>query len=400
MGLLMWCYQLVCLQLLLLHSLSFANLCSHDQSSALLQFKQLFSFVNYDSYLCDDNEHSSYPKMKHWKEDMDCCSWEGVTCDRVTGDVIGLDLSCSWLYGSIPSNTSLFLLFRLQKLNLAFNFFNSSHIPSDFVTFPSLTHLNLSSSYFSGQVPFQISHLSRLISLDLGTSWPGDHLTLETLVMQRLVQNMTKLEQLILDNVNMSTVAPGYLINLSSSLVLLSLSDCELHGSIPENIFHLPKLQALNLPNNYNLKCDFPTVNWSSPLRYMDVSSTSSSGKLPDSFGNLKSLSYLNMENCSFIGSVPASIEGTLPPSLAFALLGVVFAAVWCLVNTYGCSKGNMGLGACLGVFKNAAAYFIGGLSLSLGTYSSFFAELKESILAIQIAASCGWNYIWLKKIL
>ncbi|KAI9184989.1 hypothetical protein LWI28_003147 [Acer negundo] len=258
--------------------------------------------------------------MKYWKEDIDCCSWDGVTCDRVTGDVIGLDLSCSWLYGSIPSNTSLFLLFRLQKLNLAFNFFNSSHIPSDFVTFPSLTHLNLSSSYFSGQVPFQISHLSRLISLDLGTSWPSDHLTLETLVMERLVQNMTKLEQLILDNVNMSTAAPGYLINLSSSLLLLSLSDCELHGSLPENIFHLPNLQALCLPNNYNLKCDFPKVNWSSPLRYMDVSSTSSSGKLPDSFGNLKSLSYLNMENCSFIGSIPASI-GNLT-QLSYLYLG------------------------------------------------------------------------------
>ncbi|TXG67109.1 hypothetical protein EZV62_008384 [Acer yangbiense] len=306
MGWLMWCYQLVCLQLVFLHSLSFANLCSHDQSSALLQFKQLFSFVNYASYFCDEIGHSSYPKMKYWKDDIDCCSWDGVTCDGVTGDVIGLDLSCSWLYGIIPSNTSLFLLPHLQKLNLAFNFFNSSHIPSDLVNFPRLTHLNLSSSYFSGKIPFQISHLTRLISLDLGTSWPGD-LALETTVMERLVQNTPELE-LILDNVNMSTVALGYLTNLSSSLMLLSLSDCELQGSLPENIFHQPNLQTLNLPNNYDLKCNFPKVNWSSPLKYLDVSSTSSSGKLPDSFRNLKFLSRLNMENCSFIGLVPTSI--------------------------------------------------------------------------------------------
>ena len=84
-----------------------------------------------------------------------------VSCDMVTGDVIGLDLSCSWLSSSIPSNTSFSLLSCLQKLNLAFNEFYKSHIPSDFVRFPSLTHLNLSSSDFSGQVPFQISHLSK-----------------------------------------------------------------------------------------------------------------------------------------------------------------------------------------------------------------------------------------------
>ncbi|TXG67651.1 hypothetical protein EZV62_008926 [Acer yangbiense] len=90
------------LQLVLLRSLSFANLCSHDQSSALLRFKQHFSFVK--SASDDDSCHTQlhYPKMKYWEEDTDCCSWDGVTCDMVTGHVIGLDLSCSWLYGIIP----------------------------------------------------------------------------------------------------------------------------------------------------------------------------------------------------------------------------------------------------------------------------------------------------------
>ncbi|TXG67671.1 hypothetical protein EZV62_008946 [Acer yangbiense] len=134
MGWLMMGYQLVCLQLLLLHSLSFANLSSHEQTSALLHFKQLFSFgpAFYDAY-CDIKGTSSYPKMENWKEDIDCCSWDGVTCDTVTGHVIGLDLSCSQLHGSIPTNSSLFLLSHLQNLNLAFNDFNLSQIPSDFV---------------------------------------------------------------------------------------------------------------------------------------------------------------------------------------------------------------------------------------------------------------------------
>ncbi|KAK3227280.1 hypothetical protein Dsin_007142 [Dipteronia sinensis] len=67
--------------------------------------------------------------MKYWEEeDTYYCSWDGVTCDMVTGQVTGLDLSCSWLYvyGIIPSNSSLFLLSHLQKLDLAFNDFNLS----------------------------------------------------------------------------------------------------------------------------------------------------------------------------------------------------------------------------------------------------------------------------------
>ncbi|TXG67658.1 hypothetical protein EZV62_008933 [Acer yangbiense] len=262
MSWLMWSYQLLCLQLVLLHSLSFANLCSHEQSSALLHFKQLFSFNQYSDYpsLCYTQLH--YPKMKYWKDDTDCCSWDGVACDMVTGHVIGLDLSCSQLYGSIPSNSSLFLLSHLQKLNLASNDFNLSQISSDFVRFPSLTHLNLSSSNFYGQVPFEITHLSKLISLDLS----GYHLTLETLFMKGLVHNLTGLEELVLENVNMSTVVSGYLTNLSSSLTLLSLKGCELQGSFPDNIFRLPSLHTLTLFSNNQLTGTFPKVNWSSPL--------------------------------------------------------------------------------------------------------------------------------------
>ena len=40
-------YQVFCLQILLFHFQISAELCSHDQSSTLLQFKQLFSFGNF-----------------------------------------------------------------------------------------------------------------------------------------------------------------------------------------------------------------------------------------------------------------------------------------------------------------------------------------------------------------
>ena len=141
-------------------------LCHDDESSALLQFKQSFHW-NLNS--CFDP--SDYPpKISSWKVegvDTDCCSWDGVECNEETGHVIGLDLSSSCLYGSMLSNSSLFSLVHLRRLNLAYNHFNSSQIPSGFSRLSGLTYLNLSSSSFSGQIPLNISVLSELTSLDL-----------------------------------------------------------------------------------------------------------------------------------------------------------------------------------------------------------------------------------------
>ena len=218
-------------------------LCSQDQSSALLQFKQLFSLSEYASFFCD----ISYPKMESWKEGTDCCSWDGVTCDSVRGDVIGLDLSCSWLYGTIPSNASLFDLPRLHRLNLALNYFNYSQISSGFGRFAELRYLNLSRSKFDGGVPLELSHLSQLSSLDLsGNSW----VSFETSVVKRLVQNLTKLRELHLDYVNMSSVSLGSFMNFSS-LVSLTLEGCRLRGSLPNDIFGLQNLRELNLGGKY-----------------------------------------------------------------------------------------------------------------------------------------------------
>ena len=308
----MWLSQILHLFLLLYSevtsssfpSSSSALLCSQDQSSALLQFKQLFSFSEDASSGCDEVGHHSYPKMESWKDATDCCSWDGVTCDSARGDVIGLDLSCSWLYGTIPSNSTLFLLSHLQHLNLALNDFNSSSISSRFGQFASMSYLNLSKSAFSGQVPFEVSQISQLASLDLSIF----HLSLETSVVKRLVQNLTKLRDLHLDSINMSSVSLTSFMNLSSSLMSLSLKSCELQGRLPDNIFRLPNLRELNLFGNSELTGIFPLSNWSNPLRFLDLSETAFSGELPKSIGNLKFLRQLVLNGCNFTGSVPASV--------------------------------------------------------------------------------------------
>ena len=156
------------------HSQTSSNTSSHhhclpDQSAHLLQLWQEFVERNYSGYY--DYYIGSYPKMKSWKADSDCCSWDGVTCDTQNGDVIGLDLSNSWLYGPLHSNSGLFSLRHLRKLNLDSNNFTFSTIPSEFGQLVSLTHLNLSYSFLHGRVPSEISWLSNLVSLDLSFNY-------------------------------------------------------------------------------------------------------------------------------------------------------------------------------------------------------------------------------------
>ncbi|KAM3754646.1 hypothetical protein ACB098_03G181900 [Castanea mollissima] len=201
--------------------------------------------------------------MKSWKVDSDCCSWDGVTCDTQNGEVIGLDLSNSWLNGHLKSNSSLFSLHHLRKLNLTLNNFSSSTIPSEF-----------------GQL---------VIRIDL----------------EALAQNMIYLRELHLDDVNISSSLPQYLANLSS-LTSLSLSGCHLQGKFPTDIFL--SLKELHLHwTNFSGEFSNSIDNLGS-LNVLDLSRTNLFGELPNSISNLKSMNCLNLDSSNFSRPIPPSI--------------------------------------------------------------------------------------------
>ncbi|TYG72090.1 hypothetical protein ES288_D05G452300v1 [Gossypium darwinii] len=268
----------------------------------------------------------SYPKTNSWKEGTDCCSWDGVSCDHLNAHVIALcsKLSCSWLFGNFPSNTSLFLLPHLQKLNLAFNNFNHSKIPSEFGRFTGLHYLNLSHTGFVGVVPSQVSHLSKLVSLDL--SWIDEQLTIDKYALEGLVHNLTELRHLFLDGIDMFSINPHVFMNLSSSLRSLSLDSCDLQGKFPKNIFDFPNLNLLNLRGNRNLNLDLLKFDRGSNLEHLDLSRMSFSTewinsidnlglkvlRLPESIGNLVSLKFLDLSHSNLSGPIPRSLGNLL----------------------------------------------------------------------------------------
>jgi Leucine-rich repeat (LRR) protein len=322
------------LHLVLTHSSSFMQpLCHHDDSSALLQFKEsLVINQSASPFLYCKKNVSSWTVEG---DKSDCCSWAGVECDEDTGHVIGLDLSNSCLYGSINSNSSLFRLVHLQWLDLSCNDFNQSHIPSQVRDLTRLINLDLHWSSFSGQIPIEISQLSHLSSLDLSNNFMGspDYPTLDLKkpTLRRLVANLTRLQKLDLSFVNISSTVPNILANLSS-LTSLTLADCGLQGEFPIGIFMLPNLEHLNVGGNEGLTGYLPDFTWSSPLETLILKDTSFSGELPASIENLGNLTELDMSSCNFSGFIPSSIGnitelfalhlsnnslmGSIPPSL------------------------------------------------------------------------------------
>ncbi|KAL4597673.1 hypothetical protein ACB092_11G005500 [Castanea dentata] len=333
--LLLICFLLLSQPINCSSSLSFNSstpLCRSHQSSALLHFRNSFS-VGDSNVFCD---YYSYPPKNSWKMGTDCCGWDGVTCDSMTGHVIAVDLSCSRLQGPIHPNTTLFSLRHLQSLNLAFNNFEDSTISSKFGGFANMTHLNLTYCFFAGNFPSEISHLSKLVSLDL--SWNVGNIRIETPSLKRLVQNLTHLTELVLDDVIMSSVSPNSFMNLSSSLTSLRLSECGLKGRFPDNIFHLPNLQLLDVGYNDNLAGSLPTHNWSTPLKSLGLSNTKFPIDLPNLISNLKSLKELYLRNCNFTGSLNPTFLSNLTQitslDLSYNYFGGQFP--WSLLNNAG----------------------------------------------------------------
>ncbi|CAK7357341.1 unnamed protein product [Dovyalis caffra] len=282
--------------------------CHSKERSALLQFKESFIISGYASKFPFAN-----PKVESWKLEgnvSDCCSWDGVKCDEDTGHVIGLNLNASCLYGSIDSNSSLFQLVHLQKLNLANNDFNGSQIPSAFGNLSELTALELSNSLFFGNIPSEIFKLSRLTYFALYSNYnpfSERFLKLKRADLRSLMQNLTNLEYLSLGSVDMPFSIPNIIANFSS-LKVLTLINGGLRGQFPETIFQLPNLQSLRVAYNPDLTDHLPaSIGNLHSLEDLTIDSCNLSGLIPFSVGNLSRLGTLILRNNSFRGQIPST---------------------------------------------------------------------------------------------
>ncbi|XP_056172671.1 receptor-like protein 7 [Syzygium oleosum] len=290
--------------------------CLGDQELLLVKLKNTLIF-----------NASVSSKLVTWNQNAR--HWNGVTCDK-DGKVISLDLSFESISCNINSSSSLFRLKHLQKLNLAFNDFKSSAIPSGFTNLSGLVYLNLSNAGFYGQIPIEIARLRKLMlelsihDLSLLYFRGTDTLKLKNPNLKTLIRNLTELRQLHLDGIDLSSEGNERCNALSSSvrkLHVLSMSNCFLSGpvdsslvnlhhlEIPSKIFQVQTLRILDLSGNQLLQGPLPNFPEDSSLETLVLTYTSISGRLPDSIGNLRKLSRLELSNCRLSGSILSSME-------------------------------------------------------------------------------------------
>ncbi|KAH0728893.1 hypothetical protein KY289_000081 [Solanum tuberosum] len=284
-------------------SSSIPHLCPEDQALALLQFKNMFTINPNASHFCHDitdQETQSYPRTLLWNKSTDCCSWDGVHCDETTGQVIELDLRCNQLQGKFHSNSSLFQLSNLKSLDLSYNNFYGSLISPKFGEFSSLMHLDLSRSSFTGLIPSEISHLSKLHVLHISGL---NELSLGPHNFELLLKNLTQLRELNLNFLNISSTFPS---NFSFHLTTLRLQSTQLHGVLPERVFHLSDLESLQLSYNPQLTVRFPMTKWNSSasLIRLFLPGVNFTGTIPESFSHLTSLLILDMSSSNLLGPI------------------------------------------------------------------------------------------------
>ncbi|XP_059428704.1 receptor like protein 26-like [Corylus avellana] len=203
-------------------------------------------------------------KLVYWNQSADCCLWEGVNCAE--GRVIGLDLTNESISGGLDNLSSLFNLSYLQSLNLAFNNFNGSQIPSEFDKLANLNYLNLSNAGFDGQIPMAISHLTRLVTLDLHYNSLNGSIPISLF-------SLPLLQTLQLSN-NQFSGQLNEILNVSSHLLdTLDLSSNNLEGPIPMSVFELQRLKILSLSsNNFNGSLQLNVIQQLSNLLHLDLS--------------------------------------------------------------------------------------------------------------------------------
>ncbi|KAJ9130955.1 hypothetical protein P3X46_033919 [Hevea brasiliensis] len=234
---------------------NFNGSCIKIEREALVKFKASLAIDSSNSLLS-------------WVGD-DCCRWERVICENITGHVVKLDLSRASFQGKVSLH--LGNLSSLQYLDLSAN----NELAIDSLHFASsLKYLNMEG-----------------VLLDKCDNW------LQSINM------LPSLLELFLSNCQLSITGHVSHVNLTS-LEVLYLRGNNFNSTIPSWLFNVPNLQHLDLSySSFRGSLSTEICNLNS-LAFLDLSYNSLEGNIPKTLNKLCNLSELHLESNKFSGEI------------------------------------------------------------------------------------------------
>ncbi|KAK4789281.1 hypothetical protein SAY86_020600 [Trapa natans] len=319
----MWVFFLyaLLLQLSFLASISLsASLCNPNDSQSLLSFSlQLSPLLNWSSSSSSSNS--------------DCCRWEGVTCDSVSGRVIELSLTDKTLNGSLPP--SILKLSHLSRLNLTKNKISGNLPPSFFDSLTALKDLDLSFNSISGELP-PLPPNNSLLSLNIASNKFSGNISESFFRLGRSLINFNasdngfsgQIPSPICDgssNPNSSVYISSldFSNNNFSGQIPKGLGGCSkletfragfnsLTGELPEDMYGATSLQEISLFVNQLTGPIGNGITKLTNIRILALYSNNFTGPIPVDIGKLSRLELLLLHINNLTGSLPTSLKGCI----------------------------------------------------------------------------------------
>ncbi|XP_052143152.1 receptor-like protein 3 [Oryza glaberrima] len=301
----------LCLLLLLLPMAVSTIACLKQEKNSLLRFL---------AGLAHDNGIAM-----SWRNGMDCCAWEGITCSE-DGAVIEVSLASKGLEGRI--SPSLGELTSLSHLNLSYNSLTGG-LPAELMSSGSIVVLDVSFNHLNGNLqelnssvsnqPLQVLNISsnQFTGAFPSTTWEK----MRNLVAINASNNsftghipssfcIGSPSFAVIDigyNQFSGSIPPG--IGNCSALRMLKAGNNNISGALPDDLFRATSLEYLSFANN-GLQ---GTINGAliiklSNLVFVDLGWNRFSGKIPNSIGQLKRLEELHMSSNNLSGELPSSL--------------------------------------------------------------------------------------------
>ncbi|XP_040996324.1 receptor protein-tyrosine kinase CEPR1-like isoform X1 [Juglans microcarpa x Juglans regia] len=226
------------------------------------------------------------------------CNFNGVSCDD-QGYVVKLDFSGWLLSGTFPTDVCSYLP-KLRVLRLGLNKF-SGDFPVSIANCTLLEELNTTHLYQSGVLP-DFSPMKSLRMLDLSYNLFKGNFPIS-------IVNLTNM-QVLNFNENQGFHLWELPENISrlTSLRIMVLTTCMLHGTIPKAIGDMTSLVDLELSGNYLVGQIPAELGLLKNLQQLELYYNELVGNIPEELGNLTKLTDLDMSVNKLTGNIPESI--------------------------------------------------------------------------------------------